>query len=220
MNKVICIIVINCIFCIQGQAQEKGSFSIEANYGLQANFFVNSYNENNPFEASFFNKNVIGSIGGLAIKYNFNKKSALIIAYDQSNNTKEINYNENINQVDYLIKNWNIRHTNHFYQLGYEQTIPTKKSKWILAAGIVYVRMQQQEINISEYPRGIYLRERNFKSNGLEEGGIYAGIQHSWLIDTHFELGIRTRIFYLASVNTLESITLTPVLTYHFIKMK
>jgi hypothetical protein len=209
-------------FCLSvllnpASAQQKGSFSVEANYGIQGNFFVRSYDEEDShYSKSFYNKNFLGTIGGIGIKYNFNKKSAIVLAFDKTVNSKEINYSERINGTFFVIDNFHIRHTNYFYQLGYEYSIPTKKSKWILGAGLVYARMQQQEIDISGTPPGIVLDERNYKSNGLEEGGFYAGIQHAWPIDKHFELGIRTKIFYLASVNTLESITLTPTLTYHF----
>jgi len=213
-------LLVPCIFFISilSFGQKKGSFSLETNYGLQANFFVNTYDENTPFKASFLKKNVIGSIGGITLQYHFNKKSAISLAYDRSANTKEINYKEIVNGVEYFIDDFHIRHTNHFYQLGYEHSISTKKTKWILAVGLVYARMQQQEIDISAIPRGIYILERNYKSYGLEEGGVYIGIQHSWPIDKHFELGIRSKVFYLISVNTLEAITLTPTLTYTFHK--
>ncbi len=204
------------IISLSSFAQQKGRFSIEANYGIQANFFVNTYNENTPFEASFLNKNVIGSIGGLGIKYHFNNKSALSLAYDRSANTREINYNEIVNGVEYFIDDFNIRHTNQFFQLGYEYTLDTKKTKWIFSGGLLYLLSNQQEINISGRPSGIYIRERNYKSYGLEEGGAFMGIQHAWSIDKHFDLGIRSKVFFLVSTGTFEAITLTPTLTYHF----
>ncbi len=200
-------------------SQGKSTFSFEANYGLQGNFFVKSYDEDNtPYAQSFYNKNFIGSIGGVAIKYNFNKNSSLALGYDKSVNQREIDYAEQFGGASFAIRDFHIRHTNYFFQLSYEHSIPTKKSKWTLGAGLVYARMLQQEIDISGNPPGILLEERNFKSNGLEEGGVFIGIQHSWPIDKHFELGIRSKIFYLISVNTLEAITLTPTLTYTFHK--
>ncbi|GAB4395666.1 MAG: hypothetical protein OHK0053_05450 [Microscillaceae bacterium] len=46
-------------------AQNKGRFSVEINYGLCGNFFVRSYEEVTPFYIkSFYNKNFIGLIGG------------------------------------------------------------------------------------------------------------------------------------------------------------
>jgi hypothetical protein len=211
-----------CVYFISFSSfsQERGSFSLEANYGLQTNFFVNSYNEDNPFAASFLNKNMLGTIGGLNVRYHFNRKSAIFLAFDKSENTKEVNFNEIITGVEYFINDFHLRHINHFFQLGYEHSVQAKKSKWNFSGGLVYLRPFQQEIDITALPPGIVIEERNFKSYGLEEGGVFIGIQHSWPIDNHFELGIRTKVFYLISVNTLEAITLTPTLTYTFHKKK
>lgn len=200
-------------------SQGKPTWSFEINYGVQGNFFVKSYDEENtPYAQSFYKKNFIGSIGGLALKYNFKKNSSLVLGFDKSVNQREIDYFEQFGGASFAIRDFHIRHTNHFFQLGYEHSVPAKKSKWTFAAGLVYARMLQQEIDISGNPPGIVLEERNFKSYGLEEGGVFIGIQHSWPIDNHFELGIRTKVFYLISVNTLEAITLTPTLTYTFHK--
>ena len=44
----------------------------------------------------------------------------------------------------------------------------------------------------------------------------FLGVQFSKYIDTKFELGVRTRIYYLISTVDFNNVTLTPVLTYHF----
>lgn len=49
-------------------AQKEEKLAIEINYGLNGNFFVRSYDElGGPPVKRFFNKNFIGSIGGLEI---------------------------------------------------------------------------------------------------------------------------------------------------------
>ena len=62
----------------------------------------------------------------------------------------------------------------------------------------------------------MYIDERNSKNSGLAEGGVFVGIGYSKKIDTKFELGLKSRVYYLVSVQTLEAITLTPTLSYRF----
>lgn len=76
------------------------------------------------------------------------------------------------------------------------------------------VNFCQQEIEVDPYSAN--LEERDFEHNRLEEAGIFAGLQYAWKIDTKFDLGIKSTLYYTVSVNMLESITLTPTLTYHF----
>lgn len=77
--------------------------------------------------------------------------------------------------------------------------------------------MNQQEIEIADRTNGgVLVEERNYKSYKIEEGGIFLGFHYSKKIDTKFDLGIKSRIYYLVSTNSLEAITLTPTLTYHF----
>ncbi len=193
-------------------------FSIEANYGICGNFFVINADYGGAGGAvtqTFTQKNFIGTIGGAEIKYKISARSRLGFAYSKSVNSKEINYNAGA--ISAAIINWNIRHTDKFFQLFYERDLCKKSPSFKYHAGIFYLRMNQQEIEIGNYPNGgILFEERNFKTYGLEEAGAFVGLQFSKYIDTKFELGIKTRFYYLLSTASAEAITLTPALTYHF----
>ncbi len=204
------ILVVVQIFYLQ--AQTKNRISIEINYGLNGNFFVRSYDETAPIPIMrFLKKNFIGSVGGFEVKYNLTANSSINLAYAKSVNKREINYDNGINAT---ILYFNIRHTNHFYQLFYEITLP-KKTKYLkLHGGIYYLGMSQQEVDAS--PGGVLFEERDFKHYKLEEGGVFLGIHFSKKIDTKFDLGIRSRVYYTISTASFEAITLTPTLTYHF----
>jgi hypothetical protein len=76
--------------------------------------------------------------------------------------------------------------------------------------------MKQQEIEIANYVNAVYIQERNYKTYHLEEAGVFVGLQYTKQIDTKFDLGIKSRCYYLISTNSFEAITLTPTLTYHF----
>ena len=194
------------------KAQEKSKFSVEINYGLNGNFFVRSYDENaTPPVQYFYNKNFIGSIGGVELKYDIGKNGSIGVAFAKSVNKKEVDYNNGVNGA---IQNFNISHVNLFYQLFYEKAVFKKINNLRFQGGLFYLRMNQQEIDAS--PGGIFAEERDFENNKLEEGGVFVGAHYFKKIDTKFDIGIKTRLYYTASTNSLEAITLTPTLTYHF----
>ena len=194
------------------KAQTKKRISLEINYGLIGNFFVRSYDETAPQPVKrFLKKSFIGCVGGFEVKYNLTSNSSINLAYAKSVNKREINYDNGINAT---ILYFNIRHTNHFYQLSYETTL-SKKIKYLrLHAGLYYLGMSQQEVDAS--PRGVSFQERDFKHYKLEEGGGFLGIHYLKKIDTKFDLGIKSRVYYTISTSSFEALTLTPTLTYHF----
>lgn len=73
-----------------------------------------------------------------------------------------------------------------------------------------------QTIAIENWNNYLTIEETNFKNSNSVEGGILAGIAYSKKIDTHFELGIKAKVYYLLSTSTMEAITLTPTLRYRF----
>ncbi len=208
-------LILFCLVVIQIsilQAQTKKRISIEINYGLNGNFFVRSYDETAPSPVvRFLKKNFIGSIGGIEVKYNLSATSSVNLAYAKSVNKREINYDNGVNAT---ILYFNISHINHFYQLFYETAISKKINGLRLQGGIYYLGMNQQEIDAS--PGGVSFEERDFKHNKLEEGGAFLGFQFLKKIDTKFDLGIKSRVYYTISTTSFEAITLTPSLTYHF----
>jgi len=196
------------------EAQKSNRFSIEASYGIQGNFFFNNYEElGRPDGTAFLKKNFIGSIGGLELNYQLTKRASIIVGYAQSSNSRKINYVNRLNGVGVYISDFEIKHENRFYQLWYQRSLSKKNSHFNFALGVYYLRTQQQEITIGNY---VAFEQRNFANSYLEEGGFCAGLQYKMKIDTHFDFGIQSRIYYTASVNQLEIISLTPTLTYRF----
>jgi hypothetical protein len=196
-------------------SQKKNSVAVEINYGLQGNFFVSSADYGGPSETRFYKKNFIGSIKGIEIKYCFTKKARLAFGFANSINTKEIDFTSR--SIALGIRDWKITHTNNFYQLFYERDFDKYKRHFRYHAGLFYLRANQQEIDIADFPNGgVGFEQRNYKNSNLEEGGVFVGFHYARKIDTKFELGIKSRVYYLLSTGTLEAITLTPTLAYIF----
>jgi len=216
MRKIIFQICV-CIFPFaSSMSQENGRFALSANFGLNGSFFVRSYPENGP-GIEFYKKNFIGTSGGAEIKYRLNKRSFLTLGYMQSANKKAVDFYGTNNGISLDIINFNIRHIEHIFYAGYERSLFKRNPGFKIQGGIYYVVPKQQEIELIGNSINIWERSKNF---GLEELGIFIGFQYSRKIDTHFELGIQTRLFYEFTSNIFSQVTLTPTLTYHFSKTK
>lgn len=204
----------------QLQAQKSDKFSLELNYGLNGNFFVRSYDElgGPPNKTYLYKKKFLGTVGGIELKYHLDNISSLIAGYSRSSNKGEKNYSGNINGIDVFVSDFNLRHNNDFYQVGYERRF--KKSNPVLKyhIGVVIATMHQQEISIENFDNQVLIDERNFKNSKLQEAGVFGGVHFQKKIDTKLELGLRIRAYYLVSVQTFEALTLTPTLTYTFYK--
>lgn len=198
------------IFCSILNAQKR--FSLEVNYGLNGNFFVRSYPENAPWPLLEFNKkDFIGTIGGVEGRYALNSKSSIGLGFSKSHNQKKINY---YNGYNASMRDFNITHTNYFYTLDYERSLSKKIKNLTTQLGIFYLRMNQQEITFS--PSGMGADERNYDNSNLEEAGVLWGLHYFKKIDTKFDFGVKTRVYYTLSTVSMEAITITPTLRYNF----
>ena len=199
-------------FIAFNEARSQKKFSLEVNYGLNGNFFVRSYPENAPWPLLEFNKkDFIGTIGGIEGRYVLNSKSSIGLGFSKSHNQKKINY---YNGYNASMRDFNITHTNYFYALDYERSLSKKIKNLTMQLGIYYLRMKQQEITFS--PSGMGAEERNYDNSNLEEAGVLLGLHYFKKIDTKFDFGVKTRVYYLISTSSFEAITITPTLRYNF----
>ena len=140
-----------------------------------------------------------------------NSKSSIGLGFSKSHNQKKINY---YNGYNASMRDFNITHTNYFYALDYERSLSKKIKNLTMQLGIYYLRMKQQEITFS--PSGMGADERNYDNSNLEEAGVLWGLHYFKKIDTKFDFGIKTRVYYTLSTVSMEAITITPTLRYNF----
>jgi hypothetical protein len=217
MRKVIIYICFCLFLCTASWAQENGRISLSANFGLNGNFFVRSYDESGP-GILFYEKNFAGVSGGAEIKFRLNRNSFLTLGYMESTNKRVVDFYGANNNIELYIQSFNISHKEHIFYAGYERNLFKRYPEWKVQGGIYYVKFAQQEIEL--LGNSINIWERNQRNAGLNELGVFIGFQYSRKIDTHFDLGLQSRLFYEFTSNTLEQVTLTPTLTYHFSKSK
>lgn len=199
-------------------AQNKSRFSAEINSGLNANYFVRSYDElGGPDNKKYFyKKNFIGTIQGAEIHYQLGSNASLSIGYSRSTNIGKVNYSGDMNGTDIYINDFRIRHNNDFFLFSYDRNFKKDNFRFRYQVGAVFVTMKQQEISIENFASQVVFDERNTKNSGLMEAGFFMGLQYQQKIDNNFKVGVRLRGYYLVSVQTFEAITLTPILLYNF----
>jgi len=226
----ICNLVFTTILFSQEEHSFLSKFELSVNYGIAGNFFVNYdfevntqdgniqplYNEAFD-EFNFFQKNFIGTSGGLSITYKFNAKNALAFSFDRNMNHGK--YNEEIilnNGTSVFINDIVLRQKNHFFSLTFRRSL-NRKNNFYASLGINYLRHNQSEITVPLSDNFIIIRERNYENSGFEEGGFVIGLEKYFFKSGQFELGILSKLFLLTSnPDLIETITLTPVLRYNF----
>lgn len=205
-----------CSFSVYSQSDKK--FSLQINYGLNGNFFVRSYDElGGPANKKYFyKKNFIGTIGGAELNYRINNRSSLLMGYCRSVNSGRKNYAGRINGTDVIINDFNLRHINNIYQLGYGIYIDKKNKNFKIDIGVILIYDLKQTLAIENWDNYIDIDESNFKNANSVEGGTFLGLEYSKKIDTKFNIGLKAKVYYLISTNYLEAVSLTPTLTYNF----
>jgi hypothetical protein len=201
---------------VKASTQQMKKFALEVNYGLNGNFFVRDYDETGgPGNKTYlYSKNFVGTIGGIEFKFLPTSNSSVSIGYSRSHNNGSKNYSAVINGLNVFIEDFTLRHINEYYQLTYERSIKKSNPNWKFHVGLVIATMKQQEILLENFSNQIVLQERNFQNSKLQEGGVHGGIHWQIPIDQRFLFGIRGRVYYFISTQTLEAITLTPTLSY------
>jgi hypothetical protein len=214
-------IIFQICFCLfsftSSMSQDNGRFSLSINYGINGNFNATDYYKYGP-GITFYDKNFIGTNGGAELKYRLNNASHITIGYLQSENSRVVNFSGTNNGISLYIMDFTLRHKEHIFYAGYERSLFKRNPAFKMQGGVYYVRFAMQEIEL--LGNSINIWERNTENAGMNELGVFVGFQYSCKIDTHFELGIQSRVFYVVTAVFMDQITLTPTLTYHFSKSK
>ncbi|GGE13646.1 hypothetical protein [Psychroflexus salis] len=206
------LIIISLLFSILTFAQEDKSFiskfEIAANYGPAGNFFVDygrDMNTNNDLiepiysevfdEFQLYQKNFIGTSGGINITYNFNNKNAIAFSFDRTLNYGKYNGVPVLNNgTPVIINDIKLRHLNHFYSLTYRRSLD-KKNTFYASLGIMYIRMNQAEIQVGLSDNLVIIEERNYDNSLLEEGGVVFGLEKYFYKSGKFDVGIQSKVF-------------------------
>ncbi|MFY7900818.1 MAG: hypothetical protein ACOVNY_11585 [Chitinophagaceae bacterium] len=219
MNKVKLFFVIYFLFCLLNKtnSQFKNNVFVNINYGLNGNFFVRSYDEvSGPVDKQYFyKKDFLGTIAGISLQYYFGKKTYVNVGYNRSINTGKKNYEGIINATNIYIRDFKLRHINNFYELGVGRNVH-KKGSLRAELGLVLLYDLKQTIAIENWDNYIAIDESNFKNANSVEGGFYFALNYRVKLDTKFDVGLQTKLYYLASVNEIEAFSFAPTLTYRF----
>lgn len=204
---------------IIAKCQTNNGVELEINYGFSYNPSADYFFETNnpPFGYTFYDKSTAGKISGAEIRLPISKTISLGLAFNHSVHSRKVNFTPD--NIPIFVQDFRIRNFYNFYQLVVQKNLERKNHKFSISTGIYYQSVAWQNIDASI--NGLSLRERNFKNSGLEDAGAFLGFQYSKKIDTHFYLGIKSRIYSTISAGaSIDGITLTPALYYQFDKKK
>ena len=216
MNKILFIISLLISSQIISQSNSKSFISI--NYGFCGNFFVRQLDENNgPASKNYFyKKDFIGSTAGFDLGIKIKKNTYLNIGYNRSINYGEKNYSGTLNTAQVFIKSFRLSHIDNFYSLGLAKQIKKNKKTVLVELGGQLLLDKQQNIIIENGNNTIEIAETNYKDYNAIEAAVYLGFGLLFKIDTKFDFGIKSRVNYVVSAPSFESITLTPILKFNF----
>jgi len=85
---------------------------------------------------------------GFRYSINIDRRSAVTAAYTRTNNKGRKNYGTVFDQPEVYIQDFNLRHTNDFFEIGYERSFSVSNPLFRYHAGLMLVNSQQQEISI------------------------------------------------------------------------
>lgn len=215
--KIALLALILVAFTVPVFSQER--FSLSAHAGPNGNFFVRSYDEvGGPAGLRYYKKDFIGFVFEGEGKFALNQRSWLLGGYLHSKNSSVVNVNTGQNGIYVLVIDWTITHRENKFYAGYERQLSKKLPGLNGVFGLYYGTVKQQEIAFEGNTAMFW--ERGWKNAGLNDAGVFAGLHFERNIDTHFKLGIQSRLYFNVTAVIFEQMTLTPTLTYTFSKKK
>lgn len=112
------------------------------------------------------------------------------------------------------VRDFQLRHRNHFFQLGYKRVLSDRLS---LRIGLFDLRDQRSVINIFPAAGNVQIAERNFENANSNEGGGYVGFTYDLYSSGKFTLGVESTAYLILSAGVeLETLSFTPSLRFNF----
>jgi hypothetical protein len=115
----------------------------------------------------------------------------------------------------FQLKDFKLRHTNHYVSFYYQRSLlkASSPNRLLAAFGLGQVSMAQQEIDV---PDAVLVVERTGKNSGLREALLWTGLSYERNIGDHLSIALQSRIYFSASMPRVESWALVPSLMYSF----
>ncbi len=222
MRRLFYLMILLCYY-LPGQTQSivplNHKYSIQFGYGIAGSFFVRSYFENElPFETSFFKKHFIGRNLNVGISRSIGQNFHVSLNYTLQEFNKRITYSNQFGSVVFQLGEHQIRHTNNMYDLTIRKQFDRRSYSWFAGVGLYYLRPIQQEIIIDQFTNATLIRiqDRRQKYHRLNELGtlVEAGFEKKF--QPRMIIGLKSQIMYTLSTQEFESATLFPYLKYTF----
>lgn len=229
MKNIISILICLLFSFANAQETEKDSWlSLQVSYGPQYNNFVDYDQEISvendaiipieglPGEATLFQKRQIGTYFNATVNLRLGVRNYLEIGHSRTMNQGL--YNGVIgfpNGTQVAVEDFQLRHRNHFYKLGYKRSF--FKDKIFVSIGLAHTTFQQSEISMNPSTSNVLISERNNENSNLSELTSYLGLQYDFYQSGQFSLGVQSTAYVIVSAGfELETFAIAPTLKFQF----
>ncbi|MBF4985660.1 hypothetical protein FNJ87_15455 [Nonlabens mediterrranea] len=222
------LLILASTFCFaQEEFTNNSRYQLTISYGPQYNNFVDYDQdvetvdgyilplEGFPGEDALLQKREIGTY--------FNATFSLRIG---GRNYLEIGHSRTLNQGVYNgivffpigtrveVRDFQLRHRNHFFKLGYKRVFNDRLSAHI---GLAQVNDQRSVINIFPATGNVQIAERNYENANSAEGIAYIGAEYDLYSSGRFTIGVKSTAYFIISYGPeLETFTISPSLRFNF----
>lgn len=209
------------------QDDNNTKYQLSVTYGPQYNNFVDYDRdlvtrdgyiiplEGLPGESALLQKREIGTYFNATFSLRLGGRNYLELGHSRTLNQGVYNgivFFQNNTIVE--IEDFQLRHRNLYYKLGYKRIISKNFSAHL---GIAHADFQQEVINIFPGQESVEISERNAANSNFSEGFVYLGAEYDLYTSGKFTLGVRSTAYIIISAGTeLETFTVSPTLRFNF----
>lgn len=206
---------------------ENSRYTIAISYGPQYNNFVDYDQElvtrdGNilplqpiPVEDALLQKREIGTFFNARFSFRVGGRNYLELGHARTLNQGVYSGFVNFpNETLVLVEDFQLRHRNFFYEIGYKRLVDKYLS---LGAGLAHLSLQQEVININSDLSTVEIAERNETNSNLAELASYLDVAYDFYSSGTFTLGVHARTYFIISYGPeLETFTVAPYLRFNF----
>lgn len=206
---------------------ENPRYTIAISYGAQYNNFVDYDQEivtregyiiplqRIPGEDALLQKREIGTFFNVRFSLRVGGRNYLEMGHARTLNQGLYNGFVNFpNETLVLVEDFQLRHRNFFYELGYKRLVNKNLS---IGVGLAHLSLQQEVININSALNTVEIAESNEANSKFAELASYLDVAYDFYSSGNFTLGVHARSYFIISYGPeLETFTIAPYLRFNF----
>ncbi|WP_298954143.1 hypothetical protein [uncultured Nonlabens sp.] len=221
------LMILSSIAFAQNNNDSFPRYQLSVSYGPQYNNFVDYDQElvtaqdyiipleGFAGEDALLQKREVGTYFNVSFSIRIGGKNYLEVGHSRTLN--QGTYNGIVffpNGTEVSIRDFQLRHRNHFYKLGFKRYFNDNFSAHI---GIGQLNDQRSVINIFPDAGTVQIAERNYENSNSAEGIAYLGLEYDVYSNGNFTFGVKSTAYAIITAGIeLETFSFTPSLRFNF----